>query len=234
MTDQLVLRHTYAPAAWSNIASHGRLASAGVSIRSTTRSPSPRSAATAAAARYRPATSPVPSSPANSACPASRTGCSVSGSSRRLGTAEASTACCSGESDAPTRKLFLAGNKGSRPAGTFRLSVDWKRENGAFGGGKLGASGGRHNQVHCAAPQGLERYADQTLKNFTSRSCKSLRAWKISLGNFGLRRFYRNTAPKRSIPTKPCRRSRMKRGRWRRSSRETNSARRLDRVGAKA
>ena len=39
-----------------------------------------------------------------------------------------------------------------------------------------------------------------------------------------LEALYRDTAPKRSIPTKPCRRSRMKRGRWRRSSRETNCA----------
>ena len=64
-------------------------------MRSTTRSPCPRMAANAAAARYRPATSPVPSSPANSTWPTSRTGCSVSGSTRRTGTAEASTACCS-------------------------------------------------------------------------------------------------------------------------------------------
>jgi hypothetical protein len=64
-------------------------------MRSTTRSPSPAMAAAAAEARYRPATSPVPSSSANSAWPISRTSFSVSGSTRRLGTAEASTACCS-------------------------------------------------------------------------------------------------------------------------------------------
>jgi hypothetical protein len=116
-------RHTYVPVAWSYIASHGNPASAGVSMRSTTRNPSPRSAATAAVARYRPATSPVPSSPANSTCPAFRTGCSVSGSTRRLGTAEASTACCSCSRCASSASASSSTVADASPAGDVTTST---------------------------------------------------------------------------------------------------------------
>ena len=92
-------------------------------MRSTTRSPSPRSAATAAAARYRPATSPVPSSPANSTWPTSRTGCSVSGSTRRLGTAEASTACCSSPRRASSASASSSTVADASPAGDATTST---------------------------------------------------------------------------------------------------------------
>jgi len=116
-------RHTYAPADWSYIASHGSPASAGSSMRSTTRSPSPARAAIAALARYRPATSPVPSSPANSAWPTSRTGCSVCGSTRRLGTAEASTACCSSPRRASSASASSSTVADTSPAGEATTST---------------------------------------------------------------------------------------------------------------
>jgi hypothetical protein len=87
--------HTYDPAPASYIASHGMLASTGSSMRSTTRTPSPRAAARAAVARYRPAIRPAPNSASNSCCPTSRTGCSVSRRLRRVLTAEARTTGCS-------------------------------------------------------------------------------------------------------------------------------------------
>ena len=123
VADQLVPPADDAPAPWSYIASHGSPASAGVSMRSTTRSPSPRSAATAAAARYRPATSPVPSSPANSTCPASRTGCSVSGSTRRLDTAEASTAACSSPRCSSSDSASSSAVADASPAGDATTST---------------------------------------------------------------------------------------------------------------
>ena len=92
-------------------------------MRSTTRSPSPRRAATAAAARYRPATSPDPSSPANSSSPTSRTGCSVSGSTRRLGTAEASTACCNSPRRASSASASIPTVADASPAGDATTST---------------------------------------------------------------------------------------------------------------
>jgi hypothetical protein len=79
--------------------------------------------AIAAAARYRPATSPPPSNAANSVSPTSRTVCSVSGSSRRLGTAEASTACCSSPRRASSASASSSTPADASPAGDVTTST---------------------------------------------------------------------------------------------------------------
>ena len=73
MADQLMVTAYVPPSPRIVHGLPGSPASSGASIRSTIRSSSSRSAATAALARYRPATSPAPSSAANRVCPASRT-----------------------------------------------------------------------------------------------------------------------------------------------------------------
>jgi hypothetical protein len=62
----------------------------------------------------------------------------------------------------PTKKAVpKLGNKGSRPAGIFRLSVDWKRENGASAPGSLARAADDTIKDKAPLSQGVEQYEDQ-------------------------------------------------------------------------